>query len=462
MDGHFGLVAGVTAAVIAGCYVLWGPSRKQKTRSGRVPGILNLGNTCFLNAVLQGVAACPAFLYWLSASVEDVAKKKCSLGEDEKVTRGSKLSKALLHSLKVLNNQEPFEGDDFNCGEVIESLREHQWVISTEEQDAHEMFHVLSTTLEEELALQSPIFSLSDIGQLDFRVLGDDENEKQIASSAFRRHDSPFKGLLASQLMCRNCRHKCPLKYDTFDSLSLTIPASLDEDQITLSSCLRHFVKSELVSNVECGKCTLKSAGGDARRTFFKKLTIGKLPKCLCIHLHRTIWLQNGMPMKCFDHVTYPEVLHMDEFVYQGPSFQPLPPGIAKNLVGGNTTSAAGSETTMSPSMFSKVPVLKPVAGPSVRRPRPIVNAKHRYQLQAVIVHLGNVFSGHFVTYRRGPVGTRYHNTWYFTSDTLVYETTLSKVMESPAYVFFYERMPSATTQLTSIVNEQFHILQGM
>lgn len=59
----------------------------------------------------------------------------------------------------------------------------------------------------------------------------------------------------------------------------------------------------------------------------------------------------------------------------------------------------------------------------------------HRYQLLAVIEHLGGPASGHYCTYRR------HNGQWIYTSDLTVYPVYISEVLNAQAYMLFYQKM---------------------
>lgn len=59
------MAAGLTAAAVVGAFVFWGPATAAGSGRGRLAGLVNLGKTCFLNAVLHALAACPQFINWL-------------------------------------------------------------------------------------------------------------------------------------------------------------------------------------------------------------------------------------------------------------------------------------------------------------------------------------------------------------------------------------------------------------
>ena len=69
---------------------------------------------------------------------------------------------------------------------------------------------------------------------------------------------------------------------------------------------------------------------------------------------------------------------------------------------------------------------------------------EYTYKLTAVVTHLGDVFSGHFVTYRRSPrrrSGDKFSARWLCVSDHAVKEVPFEEVLSTEAYMLFYERV---------------------
>lgn len=103
-----------------------------------------------------------------------------------------------------------------------------------------------------------------------------------------------------------------PVRYDKLESISLPLPAPgsvLLWKQHTLIELFSRFVSSEIVHDVECDGCA-------SRCDAVKTLTLGKLPKCLCIHIPRTTWSSSGMPIKRDDPVVFSDTLVLDPFTF--------------------------------------------------------------------------------------------------------------------------------------------------
>ncbi|XP_041378183.1 ubiquitin carboxyl-terminal hydrolase 30-like isoform X2 [Gigantopelta aegis] len=465
---QFALIGGAAAAICAGVYVFFGPSDKERSKRKVCPGLENLGNTCFLNVVLQSLAACPAVVIWLGKFLSQGAALSGTAAQDY-------LAATIYKVLKVLNNNSEDVCDPYSPVAVITALRSRRWVISSEEQDAHELFQVLTQTLDEETSRYPSVVSLFDV-----KALQNPLNRYQPDGMAFTRSGSllpilpqrdmehPFRGLLASQLDCQHCGFHYPVKYDLFDSLSLSLPkgfwGSLSIDQL-----LRQFICPEIIESVICPECAKKNPckkTQDAPSSVFrKKLTLGKLPQCLCLHIQRTQWINNSVPVKRYDYISFPEVLSMDEYVYTKNSRKDV--DNRHGLFGGKDTTLDllrfGTSTGRVVGTSAPMNLLRTlhhdshtISGLSLRHELttshgdvnhngPVVKARAEftYKLASVIAHIGDEFSGHFVAYRRTPSlrDGKLGDKWMYTSDATVRKVSREEVLGSEAYMLFYERV---------------------
>ncbi|KAL5477112.1 hypothetical protein EMCRGX_G023857 [Ephydatia muelleri] len=240
-------VAGVGVAILAGAYIVWGSDQLFR-RKARCPGLINLGNTCFLNAVLQAVKL------WIFGSVDKY---------------DGPMTKALNQVLTA----------------------RHRWKLTFEQQDAHELYHVLLSTLEDEMAPSSSTL-------LNVEMLNNPRD-----GAVWTRTVGPLRGTIRGLLQCCVCKENLPTRCEHFHSLSLTLPVNEK----------KQFVQSEIVDNVDCLACS-KIAGTPVKRTFLKQLQLWAIPNCLCIHINRTVWQSTDGLNKNTVHMSFPLKLDMGRY----------------------------------------------------------------------------------------------------------------------------------------------------
>uniref|UniRef100_A0A3P8U8J9 Ubiquitin carboxyl-terminal hydrolase n=1 Tax=Amphiprion percula TaxID=161767 RepID=A0A3P8U8J9_AMPPE len=467
MIKNWSVIGGIAAAIAAGVYVLWGPiTERKKRKRGMVPGLLNLGNTCFLNSLLQGLAACPSFIRWLEKFSGLPTIQSC---------KDNQLSTTLLQLLKALSSDEPGEEDVLDAGCLLDVLRLYRWHISSfEEQDAHELFHVLTSSLEEERDRQPKVTHLFDIQSLEASCHPPTSPLHPIPSPWKFQH--PFHGRLTSNMSCKRCELQSPVRYDSFESLSLSIPLPQWGRPISLDQCLQHFISSETIKEVECENCTKQGTtiNGQVlesqRTTFVKQLKLGKLPQCLCIHLQRLTWSSEGTPIKRQEHVQFTEYLSMDRYKHNSSTLRSqrikcAPKAIkAENLDDSMEKPTANGAGMLDSEHHNNNKPFSNGTCSSVFLPSPVLSfnlsifpsssTEYLFQLTAVLVHHGDMHSGHFITYRRSPPSPRssspFSSQWLWVSDDSVRKTSLHEVLSSNAYMLFYERVRRLSLALCS------------
>lgn len=126
------------------------------------------------------------------------------------------------------------------------------------------------------------------------------------------------------------------------------------------------------------------------KRDATKRLLISKAPLVLTVHLKRFAQDTYGRLSKLGGHITFHEELDLGPFIDQ----------------------------------------------------RDSIKQDGVYQLIGTVEHSGTMRGGHYVAYVKGESedSTEGKSTWYYISDSHVRKTSLDDVLQSEAYLLFYER----------------------
>ncbi|KAL8504283.1 hypothetical protein ACS0TY_022862 [Phlomoides rotata] len=353
---------------------------KQRSKSPfplGLRGLNNLGNTCFMNSVLQALLHAPPLRnYFLN---DRHSHESCRRSSTDRLCLPCDLD--VIFSAVFSGERTPYSPAKF-----LYSWWQHsEDLASYEQQDAHEFFISMLDRIHEKLGKSCLANQDGDCQCIAHRV---------------------FSGLLRSDVTCTSCGFTSSTYDPCIDiSLNLNTATSFPTDvsnrsskpnealaTSSLSGCLDLFTRPEKLGpdqKLYCENCQEKQ---DA----LKQMSLEKLPLVLCLHIKRFEHSSvRKMSRKIDRHLQFPFSLDMRPY---------LSSSVVKKRFGNRMFSFEGEE--------ADVPT--------------------EFEVFAVVTHSGMLESGHYVTY------LRLENLWYKCDDAWITEVDEDVVRTSQCYLVFY------------------------
>ncbi|XP_041007514.1 ubiquitin C-terminal hydrolase 22-like [Juglans microcarpa x Juglans regia] len=372
-------------------------------------GLNNLGNTCFMNSVLQALLHTPPLRnYFLSDRHNRYycQKKSTVVNNGSKSNAGNPTDSRICLACDMDDMfSAVFSGDrtPYSPAKFLYSWWQHAAnLASYEQQDAHEFF-------------------ISMLDGIHEKVEKDRRKTQSQGNGDCCVAHRVFSGILRSDVMCMACGFTSTT-YDPCVDISLDLEPNQGGSAKMVSTKSNHSCNGEadhMNLSQNCGTSTLMGCldrftrperlGSDqkffcqqcqVRQESLKQMSIRKLPLVSCFHIkrfeHSSI---RKMSRKVDRYLQFPFSLDMAPY---------LSSSILRSRFGNRYFPFDGDEPDASNKLSSE------------------------FELFAVVTHTGKLDAGHYVTY------LRLSNQWYKCDDAWVTEVNESIVRAAQGYMMFY------------------------
>jgi len=249
-------------------------------------GLVNFGNTCYSNSVLQALYFCRPFR---EKVLEYKAKNKRT--KETLLTCLADLFYSIVTQKRKVGTIAPKK--------FIARLRKEKIEFDNYmQQDAHEFLNFLINHINEIIVGEQSQGPAVPVGSNSrSKMINNHEGEK-----THTWINDIFQGILTSETRCLNCETVTSKDEDFFD-------LSIDVDQNTsITSCLRNFSSTETLCSDNKFKCDTCSSYQEAH----KRMRVKRLPTILALHLKRFKYVeQYNRHIKVSHRVVFPLELRL-------------------------------------------------------------------------------------------------------------------------------------------------------
>ncbi|KAK9525870.1 hypothetical protein VZT92_016543 [Zoarces viviparus] len=423
------------------------PFKRRPTVTPGVTGLRNLGNTCYMNSILQVLSHLHVFrecflrldltqaLELLASAVHgQLAVKAPSMspliqrrGFQASSGSGAGLSggASRTRSMELIQPKEPSSKHISLCHELhtlFQVMWSGKWALVSPFAMLHSVWQLIPAFRGyAQQDAQEFLCELLDKVQHELESTGKHTTtagvpQKRLIKQVLSVVNTIFHGQLLSQVTCLACDQRSNT-VEPFWDLSLEFPEryhSNSRESAAHASChltemLAKFTETEaLEGNIyACEQCNSARRRSSSKPVLLteaqKQLMVHKLPQVLRLHLKRFRWSGRNHREKIGVHVSFDQLLDVEPYCCREPKVVPC----------------SGPSSPSSP-------------GSATGSPRP----KHfLYDLSAVVMHHGKGFgSGHYTSYCYNTEG----GFWVHCNDSKLNVCSVEEVCRAQAYILFY------------------------
>ncbi|XP_075469784.1 ubiquitin carboxyl-terminal hydrolase 49 [Ascaphus truei] len=409
--------------------------RRQPTVTPGVTGLRNLGNTCYMNSILQVLSHLQkfreCFLTLDPCEREELLAKTGSNGKHQVGGGGGghplgalglNGASSISRSMELIQPKEPSTKHLSLCHELHTLFRvmwSGKWALVSPFAMLHSVWSLIPAFRGyDQQDAQEFLCELLDKVQQELESEGSKRrilipiSQRKLTKQVLKVVNTIFHGQLLSQVTCLTCSYKSDT-VEPFWDLSLEFPeryhclekgiAPVTVTECTLTEMLAKFTETEALEGriYACDQCNSRRRKSSPKPLVLseakKQLMIFRLPQVLRLHLKRFRWSGRNHREKIGVHVFFDQVLNMEPYCRDA-----MPPSDTGTFL---------------------------------------------YDLSAVVMHHGKGFgSGHYTAYCYNTEG----GFWVHCNDSKLNMCSVEEVCRTQAYILFYTQRSNTQSAVQS------------